>query len=200
MTSNNEMTRWNDYSLAITRDGESIVMVDCSGSMLDETKHGESKLTAAVKAAKDCEGSMLCFGPDLDTAAWLCGSDIKCDVHIKAQGTPMVGALEHSATMSPRRVVTIVGDGQPTDGTNQEAFEAALKLGCPVNTVFIGAGRMDEIDREGRELMIAISAATGGYFVEVGVDDSTSVSSLYTELSETLTESLALPAKAGRTR
>jgi len=195
----NAMTRWNDYSLALAKQGESIVMVDCSGSMLDETKHGETKLSAALKAAKDCEGKTVAFGPDLDTAAWLVGQDINVDVHIEAGGTPMVQAIEHSAKMNAR-VVTIVGDGQPTDGSNQEAFEAALALGVPVNAVFIGSGDPDRFDLEGRELMVAISAATGGYFMEVGVDSSTTITSLYKETSEALTESLALPAKAGRTR
>ena len=198
-----DIQRWNDYALALSREGESVVLVDVSGSMLDKSMRGDRKVTAAFKAAGGCDGQLVAFGPSevVELAACELGVDVHLEVHIEGEGTPMLGALTHVRGMGPN-VVTIVGDGAPTDGSPQEVFEAALRLGCPVNCLFVG-GVPNVIDAllgggdSGRDLMVAIAAATGGYFLEVGTDPTSSFSSLYEELSEGLQETLALPVKGG---
>lgn len=199
-----DLVRWNAYQAALARPGSSVICIDLSGSMLDLARHGagETKLAAALKAAAELDGQAVGFGSSvgLEIAAHEVGRDVFLDCLVEGDGTPMRGCLDHVRGMSPN-VVTLVGDGAPTDGSPQAVFEAAVRLGCPVNTVFVGGAPslLDSLfDGEGRELMVAIAAATGGYFLEVGVDaTSRNFSSLYEELSEGLSETLALPAKTG---
>lgn len=198
-----DLVRWNDYQAALGRPGSSVVCIDLSGSMLNEARYGagETKIAAALRAAAELDGQTVGFGSSvfLDLAAHELGRDVPLDCLVEGEGTPMRGALDHVRGMGPN-VVTLVGDGAPTDASPQEVFEAAIRLGVPVNTIFVGGvpSSLDSLLGDGRDLMVAIANATGGYFLEVGVDATSNFSSLYEELSEGLSETLALPSKTSR--
>lgn len=58
--------------------------------------------------------------------------------------------------------VLLVSDGCPTDGTSEQVIAAALAIGAPVDTVYVGP-----MDSHAEGLMRSIASATGGTFVNM---------------------------------
>lgn len=207
-----EMTKYNeDYALALEGKGEVLMLLDLSGSMQDSVD-GKSKRRHLFDAIKDMDYPAVTFGGKPNEAgSW---EKEECNfVGVAGYGgTPMSAALDKARERQPK-VVFLVSDGCPTDlpdgddimelkTCEQCAFERALSLGCPVNTIFIGdvgggsclcPNPCRNYDKEGRELLIAIARATGGYFQEVG--EKIEVSDLTTQIEGAFHSMLLLPAK-----
>jgi hypothetical protein len=185
-----ELAHWEKYRTALEKPGETLILLDVSGSMDADHMPGSlgnpspgptmTRLEHAIKALDKVEGSIITFGYYVNP---MIRQKPSFKQHVTGTGTPLREAFMATAAHKPR-VVTVLSDGEPTGSSEQSVFDQAVALGVPVNCIFIGTDA-------GRELMLAIANATGGYFFEVGKDD---VRSLHEELTDALS-TLRLPAK-----
>ena len=197
---------YSDNYLACLKDsGEVVYLVDISGSMYDDAKVGGTKREQALAAIRDREGLVVSFGSHEAEA----DEPVDISVVVRDEGTPMCRALKYVRESLDARMVVLVSDGMPTDGTNQDAFEQALRLGVPVNTIYVEGGDglwsfLEEKDEKGvkitRKFMESIANATGGYARVVGEASGSVPVSLKQEMEQAV-EELALPAlPAGKRR
>lgn len=62
----------------------------------------------------------------------------------------------------PRLRVLLTSDGCPTDGTSEQVIAAALAIGAPVDTIYVGP-----TDPKAQALMQSIAAQTGGEYTDL---------------------------------
>jgi len=199
-----------DYARALSKDGETLLLLDFSGSMYERHSGGKTRYECLVESIKvaglgDCpaitfgEGGMRhLFRMHGDRLPKHAGLNIVAEA--QEPGTPMSEAIDLALRRRRRpKVVFLISDGEPLDSpdggwdSKQSAFERALKLKCPVNTVFIGD------DPEAEAFMGAIARATGGYFQNVK-DRPIQGRSLTDQLADAMSAALpALPALPART-
>lgn len=158
------------YALALSGNGETLLLLDFSGSMYSWDGGKKTRAECLIEALRRAglagnpaitfgEGGLGIMG--LPSTAREAGLNVVAEA--QEPGTPMSEALDLARTRSPK-VAFLVSDGEPFDtpdggwDSKQSAFERALRLGCPVNTIFIGD------DPEAESFMGAIARATGGYF------------------------------------
>jgi len=86
------------------------------------------------------------------------------DLPYVGQGTEMCRALKTAAAHRNARLrVLLVSDGEATDGSPAEVVGAAVAIGSPVDTVYVGPK-----NGPGRDTLRRVAEATGGEFRDMG--------------------------------
>jgi hypothetical protein len=122
--------------LVKARTRRSLLLVDCSGSMVDTIRTGERKIDALRKVVDTLRETH----PVPVAAFGLRGSnpvEVVDNVPEPAGGTPLDLAIDFGAAQGATHLV-VVTDGQPN--SEDAAFQAAIRFGGQIDVFYIGDG------------------------------------------------------------
>lgn len=159
---------------------DAVILADVSDSMRETAAGGHSRIQLLRGALGHFQGGTIVpFAGDAEAP---CSAQAIPEPH---GGTRHGAALRTIAARRPG-VVLIISDGETWE-SRASVCEAAVALGCKVNTLFVG----DPDDTSSKDLLREIAKATGGTFDEY---DMGRMPSLGSGLNDKIGGMLALPS------
>lgn len=133
---NRSMEKSSLDDLVKARTRRSLLLVDCSGSMVSPTRSGDRRIDTLRKVVRGLRETH-----PVPVAAFGCGSVVLVDdVPEPSGGTPLHLAIEYGHREGATHLV-VVTDGLPD--SQGACFEAARQFGRPIDTFYIGDGNCE---------------------------------------------------------
>lgn len=160
---------------ALASQFDRVILFDGSGSMstydaigLDglPCRRWDALCQAWRELAPQCEGRLAAyvFSNGVNPVRGSASGEV-VDLPFPSSDTPMVAAVRVAGQhRHPNLRVMLVSDGLSTDGGERDVVGAAVVMGCPVDTVFVGPSSLGQ----GISLLQAVASATNGEFKSFG--------------------------------